>query len=65
MKKSQLTHTYRPNQLLRAVYRRFFETIQLDEGWAESIRRWAEQGTVIYVLRNLSWLDFLALDYLT
>jgi len=65
MKKSQLTQTYRPNQLLRAVYRRFFETIQLDEGWAESIRRWAEQGTVIYVLRNLNWLDFFALDYLT
>ncbi|HEY6724569.1 MAG TPA: 1-acyl-sn-glycerol-3-phosphate acyltransferase [Polyangiaceae bacterium] len=65
MKKPQLTQTYRPNQLLSAVYRRFFETIQLDEGWAESIRRWAEQGTVIYVLRNLNWLDFFALDYLT
>lgn len=65
MKKPQLTQTYRPNQLLRAVYRRFFEAIQLDEGWAESIRRWAEQGTVIYVLRSLNWLDFFALDYLT
>lgn len=65
MKKPELTQAYRPNQVLRAVYRRFFETIQLDEGWAESIARWAEQGTVIYVLRNLNWLDFFALDYLT
>lgn len=65
MKKPQLTQTYRPNPLLSAVYRRFFETIQLDEGWAESIRRWSEQGTLIYVLRNLNWLDFFALDYLT
>ena len=27
MKTPELTRTYRPNQLLRAVYRRFFETI--------------------------------------
>ncbi len=60
-----LTQTYRPNQLLKAVYRHFFESIKVDEGWSESIRQWAEQGTVIYVLRNLNWLDFFALDYLT
>lgn len=65
MKKPELTQIYRPNQVLSAVYRRFFENIQLDEGWAESIRAWASQGTVIYVLRNLNWLDFFALDYLT
>jgi len=65
MTKSELTQTYRPNQLLRALYRHFFESIQVDEGWADTIRSWAEQGTVIYVLRNLNWLDFFALDYLT
>jgi len=60
-----LTHPYVPNVALRALYRRVFEKIQVDEGWAENVRELSKKGSVLYVLPNLNWLDFLALDYLT
>lgn len=60
-----LTKPYRPNPLLQALYRRFFSQIQVDPGWAHGVKRLAEQGTVVYVLRNLNFVDFFALDYLT
>lgn len=47
------------------LYRRFFEQIEVDQGWAQRVREAEARGTVIYVLRNLSFVDFLALDYLT
>jgi glycerol-3-phosphate O-acyltransferase len=60
-----LTQPYRPNPLLKTLYRRFFSQIQVDPAWAMRVRRLAEQGTVVYVLRNLNFVDFFALDYLT
>lgn len=65
MTERELTQPYRPNLLLKSLYRRFFDKIQLDPGWAETIEQLSERGTVIYVLRNLNWLDFFALDHLT
>lgn len=65
MTERELTQPYRPNLLLRSVYRRFFDKIQLEPGWADNIEKLSEEGTVIYVLRNLNWLDFFALDHLT
>jgi glycerol-3-phosphate O-acyltransferase len=56
---------YEPNVLLEWTYRRFFEHIQVDEAWTGSVRRAEARGTVVYVLRNLSPVDFFALDYLT
>lgn len=60
-----LTKPYHPNPVLRALYERFFERIQIDEAWVEAVRELARRGTVVYVLRNLSFVDFLALDHLT
>ena len=60
-----LTRTYEPNPLLRAVYRPFFDKIHVDEAWVAAVRDLAARGSVIYVLRNLNFIDFLALDYLT
>jgi glycerol-3-phosphate O-acyltransferase len=57
--------SYDPNPLLAWLYRRFFESIEVDESWARAVRDADARGTVVYVLRNLSILDFLALDYLT
>jgi glycerol-3-phosphate O-acyltransferase len=57
--------SYDPNPLLAWLYRRFFESIEVDESWARAVRDADARGTVVYVLRNLSFLDFLALDYLT
>ncbi|MEO8178310.1 MAG: 1-acyl-sn-glycerol-3-phosphate acyltransferase [Deltaproteobacteria bacterium] len=56
---------YRPNPLLRTLYRRFFNQIQVDSDWVAQVRSLAERGTVVYILRNLNFVDFFALDYLT
>jgi len=60
-----LAQTYEPNPLLAYVYRRFFEHIHADETWVATVRDAAARGSVVYILRNLSFLDFLALDHLT
>jgi len=57
--------SYDPNPLLAWLYQRFFETIEVDESWARAVRDADARGTVVYVLRNLSRVDFFALDYLT
>ena len=57
--------TYAPNRALAWVYQRFFENIEVDQAWAGRVREADARGTVVYVLRNLSFVDFLALDYLT
>jgi glycerol-3-phosphate O-acyltransferase len=65
MSDRELTRTYEPNPLLRAIYRPFFDKIQVDEAWVAAVRDVAARGSVVYVLRNLNFIDFLALDYLT
>jgi hypothetical protein len=50
---------------LRALYQRFFEKIQVDQEWVTEVRQLASQGTVVYILRNLNFVDFFALDHLT
>jgi glycerol-3-phosphate O-acyltransferase len=62
---ADLPPPYRPNPVLRALYQRFFSHIQVDHTWVAQVRQLAAQGTVVYVLRNLNWVDFFALDYLT
>ncbi len=57
--------SYEPNALLAWVYHRFFESIEVDEAWTRAVREAEARGTVVYVLRNLSPVDFFALDYLT
>ncbi|MBX3222580.1 MAG: 1-acyl-sn-glycerol-3-phosphate acyltransferase [Labilithrix sp.] len=57
--------SYEPNPALAWIYSRFFEHIEVDEAWARQVREAEARGTVVYVLRNLSFVDFLALDYLT
>jgi glycerol-3-phosphate O-acyltransferase len=57
--------SYDPNPVLAWLYHRFFDSIEVDESWARAVRDADARGTVVYVLRNLSLVDFLALDYLT
>ena len=61
----ELTQTYAPNPVLRALYQRFFEKIQVEEAWVREVRELSQRGRVVYVLRSLNVVDFLALDYLT
>ncbi|MEO8900519.1 MAG: 1-acyl-sn-glycerol-3-phosphate acyltransferase [Polyangiaceae bacterium] len=65
MAKRELTRPYEPNPALRALYRRFFEKIQVDDAWVRAVKNLASEGSIVYVLRNLNFIDFLALDYLT
>jgi len=55
---------YRPNAFLRWVYRRFFAHIRVDESWSTKVRESARRGVVVYVMRSISLLDFLCLDFL-
>jgi glycerol-3-phosphate O-acyltransferase len=57
--------SYEPNPLLAWIYHRFFEHVEVDEAWVAAVREADARGTVVYALRNLSFVDFFALDYLT
>jgi glycerol-3-phosphate O-acyltransferase len=47
------------------AYARFFEQIPIDPAWERTIRGSAERGALVYVLRNASLVDYLALQHLT
>ena len=40
----ELTQTYTPNPILRALYQRFFDKIQVDEAWVREVRALSERG---------------------
>lgn len=61
----ELSRTYEPSRLVRALLDRFFESLKVEESWLSEVRRVAERGSVVFVLRSLNLIDFLALDYLT
>ncbi len=56
---------YRPIAPLRWLYRRFFRHVRVDEQWERVVREASERGVPVYVMRSISWLDFLCLDHLT
>ena len=60
-----ITQSYEPNQALSYLYRRFFDHLKVDESWVGAVREAASRGSVVYVLRSQSFVDFLALDHLT
>ncbi|MBC7173693.1 MAG: hypothetical protein H5U40_14735, partial [Polyangiaceae bacterium] len=59
------SEVYAPNPLFRWLYRRFFARIDIDERWSGVVRTAAERGVVVYVMRTISFLDFVCLDFLT
>ncbi len=44
---------------------RALDSITVEPTWVDSVRRAAQQGVVVYVLRHLSLVDYIALDYVT
>lgn len=56
---------YEPSPLWRWIYDRFFSHVAVGDDWATRIREDAARAQIVYVGRSLSFLDFLALDYLT
>ncbi|MCA9530100.1 MAG: 1-acyl-sn-glycerol-3-phosphate acyltransferase [Myxococcales bacterium] len=63
--RANATKPYAPNPLLRWLYARFFARIKVDDKWQTEVRDAARRGVVVYVIRSLSFLDFLCLDFLT
>ncbi len=63
-RRSRTPAPYSPNAIMRWLYRRFFAHIRVDENWSRSVRDAASKGVVVYVMRSLSFLDFLCLDFL-
>ena len=55
---------YEPNAILRWVYRRFFTHMQVEDDWRRRVQQAAAKGVVVYVMRSISFLDFLCLDFL-
>ncbi len=61
--RGELSRPYRPNFLVAWLYRRIFAGIEVDPVWVDAVRRASAQGTVVYVMRSVSYLDFVALDF--
>lgn len=49
---------------LRQLNKWFFDNIQVSEAWVNQVRELSQQGQVVYVLRNLNVMDYLALSHL-
>jgi glycerol-3-phosphate O-acyltransferase len=52
-------------RLLSRASERLFRHIEVDASWRHAIESAGRRGPVIYVLRNVSVLDYLALEHLT
>ena len=55
---------YEPSGILRWIYRRFFSHMQVDDAFVDAVQEASSRGVVIYVMRAISVLDFLCLDFL-
>jgi glycerol-3-phosphate O-acyltransferase len=53
----------RPGPVLRWFFGRFFKEIAFPPEGAEKIRRAAAEGTVVYVVKTLSYIDYLYFSY--
>jgi glycerol-3-phosphate O-acyltransferase len=53
----------RPGPVLRWFFGRFFKEIAFPQEGADKIRRAAERGTVVYVCKTLSYIDYLYFSY--
>jgi len=55
----------RAGGLVERLSARAFERMTVDEAWAHRVRDADARGTAVYVLRNVSVVDYFALDVLT
>lgn len=53
----------RPGPVLRWFFGRFFREIAFPQAGVEKIARAAERGTVVYVCKTLSYIDYLYFSY--
>lgn len=65
MPKKELTKPYEPNPVLEALYRPFLQNLRVDEAWVDRMHELRKGASLVYVMRNLNVVDFLALDQVT
>lgn len=65
MSQDKLAQPYEPNPLLKAIFDRLFESIDVDESWVGTVQRSAQQAIVVHVLQTLNFVEFLVLDHIT
>lgn len=63
LREHEVAKPYRPNFVLAWLYRLFFSKIDVDPEWVRAVREASARGTVVYVMRSESYLDFIALDF--
>jgi glycerol-3-phosphate O-acyltransferase len=56
---------WHPDRLLARATDPLFRRLEVDEEWLKLVHDAAARGPLVYVLRNLSLLDYLALSHLT
>lgn len=62
---ARLVQAARPASLVAGAYEQLFRKVPGTEAWATRVREAAGRGALVHVLRNISLIDLLALDYLT
>jgi glycerol-3-phosphate O-acyltransferase len=62
---ARLLQAARPASLVAGAYERLFRKVPGTEAWAAAVREAAGRGALVHVLRNISLIDLLALDYMT
>ena len=65
MAKQAIKKPYEPNPLLAALCRRFFANLRVDETWVRQLRERTQDSSLVYVLRSINVVDFLALEQTT
>ena len=60
-----LSSPLQPAWAVGRAYERLLREIPVDDAWVHTVKRAAERGSVVHVVRNVSLLDLLALDHLT
>ncbi|MBI4705194.1 MAG: 1-acyl-sn-glycerol-3-phosphate acyltransferase [Deltaproteobacteria bacterium] len=62
---SLLARKLRPAQLLGRATDPLFRHIEVDEQWRAAVEAAVTRGPIVYVLRNVAAIDYLALSHLT
>jgi glycerol-3-phosphate O-acyltransferase len=60
---AEIVRPSEPNFLIAWLYRWIFSKIDVDPVWIRAVRDAAKRGTVVYVMRSRSYIDFVALDF--
>ncbi len=59
----EVAKPYEPNFIIAWIHRIFISKVGVDPAWIRAVRDASARGTVVYVMRSKSYMDFVALDF--